>query len=198
MLLISSFLIPTAIAHSKRSSVRQHSMRTAVTASKAADGVLSASSSIEDLLAHVKTLSPVNQRAISAVVRMCLAIIDGLQNVKLLSTCPSSWDSKTAAISTFEAYNLLVFTVQDELAQKFASVDERHQILRGNFRWCPKATELCQLSSFFLWRTTILATHHLILLSSLFIFSGRCSSSRCSCSAISLALWYQEIRRNYR
>ena len=61
-------------------------MRTAVTVAKAADGILNASSSIEDLLSHLKTLSPVNQRAISAVVRMNLMTTDGFQTSKLFVT----------------------------------------------------------------------------------------------------------------
>ena len=77
MFLIPSLIIPTAFINSKRTLVRQDSVRTAVFVMKAAEGVLNASSSIEDLLSHVKSLSPVNQRAISAVVRMNLTIIDG-------------------------------------------------------------------------------------------------------------------------
>ena len=59
-------------------------MRTAVTAINAAEGPLSASSSIEELLSHVNTLSQVNQRAIAAVVSMDLRIFDGLRTVKLI------------------------------------------------------------------------------------------------------------------
>jgi hypothetical protein len=45
-------------------------MKTAATIFNTSGGVVDASSSVEDLLAHVKTLSLSNQRAVSAVVRV--------------------------------------------------------------------------------------------------------------------------------
>jgi hypothetical protein len=45
-------------------------MKTVATILNTNGGVLNASSSLEDLLAHVKTLSLLNQRAVSAVVRV--------------------------------------------------------------------------------------------------------------------------------
>jgi uncharacterized protein (DUF1501 family) len=70
MISIPTFVISAGLIHSKILLSRCYTMKTAATIFNTSGGVLDASSSVEDLLAHVKTLSLLNQRAVSAVVRV--------------------------------------------------------------------------------------------------------------------------------
>lgn len=58
-------------------------MKTAATILNSSGRVIDASSSVEDLLAHVKTLSLLNQRAISAVVRVASFTVHAAELAKV-------------------------------------------------------------------------------------------------------------------
>jgi hypothetical protein len=70
MISLPTFVISAGLINSKILLSKCYSMKSTAIIFNTSGGVLDASSSVEDLLAHVKTLSLLNQRAVSAVVRV--------------------------------------------------------------------------------------------------------------------------------
>lgn len=68
MILLPGLLVTSSLFITSRRTIVKVSMKAATTMLTGNRGTVDASSTLEDLLLHVKTLSPVNQRAISAVV----------------------------------------------------------------------------------------------------------------------------------
>lgn len=68
MILLPSYIISASFLHSKRTLLKFGGMRVSTDTFNREEGTVDASSSLEDLLLHVKSLSAVNRRAISAVV----------------------------------------------------------------------------------------------------------------------------------